>query len=143
VERVPAIDGKLDVKAVLRRLAALEVNELLVECGPRLAASFLEERLVDEWIIYMAPRLLGADAAPLTALAGLAAQGVSFAFDIMSVARMDTDVRLVLEPRRAALDLRRAAPDSCAAAPDSCAAAPDSCAAAPGEQGAEPCSREL
>jgi diaminohydroxyphosphoribosylaminopyrimidine deaminase/5-amino-6-(5-phosphoribosylamino)uracil reductase len=100
VERVPAIGGKLDVKAVLTRLTALEVNELLVECGPRLAASFLEERLVDEWIIYMAPRLLGADAAPLTALAGLAARGASFAFDIMSVARLDTDVRLVLEPCR-------------------------------------------
>jgi len=65
-----------------------------------LAASFLEERVVDEWIVYMAPRLLGADAAPLTALAGLAARGASFAFNITSVARLDTDVRLVLEPRR-------------------------------------------
>jgi diaminohydroxyphosphoribosylaminopyrimidine deaminase/5-amino-6-(5-phosphoribosylamino)uracil reductase len=116
VERVPAVGGRLDVAAVLDRLARLEVNELLVECGPRLAASFLEGRLVDEWIIYMAPRLLGADAPPLTALAGLQARGASFAFDIMSVARLDTDVRLVLEPRRAALDLRRAAPDSCHAA---------------------------
>jgi diaminohydroxyphosphoribosylaminopyrimidine deaminase/5-amino-6-(5-phosphoribosylamino)uracil reductase len=110
VERVPAIGGRLDLHAVLGRLAGLEVNELLVECGPRLAASFLEERLVDEWIIYIAPRLLGADAAPLTALAGLDARGASFAFDIMSVARLDADVRLVLEPRRAAPDLRRAAP---------------------------------
>ncbi len=42
VERVPAIRGRLDLKAVLTRLSALEVNELLVECGPRLAAAFLE-----------------------------------------------------------------------------------------------------
>ena len=102
VERVPAIGGRLDVKAVLTRLTGLEVNELLVECGPRLAAAFLEEGLVDEWILYMAPRLLGADAAPLTALAGLDARGAGFAFDIMDVARLDADVRLVLEPRRAA-----------------------------------------
>jgi diaminohydroxyphosphoribosylaminopyrimidine deaminase / 5-amino-6-(5-phosphoribosylamino)uracil reductase len=122
VERVPAIGGRLDLKAVLTRLTGLEVNELLVECGPRLAAAFLEERLVDEWIVYVAPRLLGADAAPLTALAGLDARDASFAFDIMSVAQLDTDVRLVLEPRRAALDSRRTAP---------------------GEQGAERCSREL
>jgi diaminohydroxyphosphoribosylaminopyrimidine deaminase/5-amino-6-(5-phosphoribosylamino)uracil reductase len=111
VERVPAIGGRLDLKAVLTRLTGLEVNELLVECGPRLAAAFLEERLVDEWIVYVAPKLLGADAAPLTALAGLdEARGASFAFDIMEVARFDTDVRLVLEPRRAGLDSRRAAP---------------------------------
>jgi diaminohydroxyphosphoribosylaminopyrimidine deaminase / 5-amino-6-(5-phosphoribosylamino)uracil reductase len=109
VERVPTIGGRLDLKAVLTRLTVLEVNELLVECGPRLAAAFLEEGLVDEWILYVAPRLLGADAAPLTALAGLDAEGARFAFDIMSVARLDTDVRLVLEPRGAALDSRRAA----------------------------------
>jgi len=129
VERVPAIGGRLDLGAVLERLAGLEVNELLVECGPRLAAAFLEQQLVDEWIIYVAPKLLGADAAPLTALTELEGHGAGFAFDIMSVARMDTDVRLVLEPRRAALDSRRAAADSSHAAP--------------GEQGAERCSREL
>jgi diaminohydroxyphosphoribosylaminopyrimidine deaminase/5-amino-6-(5-phosphoribosylamino)uracil reductase len=111
----------LDLEAVLTRLNGLEVNELLVECGPRLAAAFLEKGLVDEWILYMAPRLLGADAAPLTALAGLDARGGGFAFDIMSVERFDSDLRLVLGPRRAALDSRLTAP---------------------GEQGAERCSRE-
>jgi diaminohydroxyphosphoribosylaminopyrimidine deaminase/5-amino-6-(5-phosphoribosylamino)uracil reductase len=115
VERVPAQGGRLDLAAVLDRLTALDVNELLVECGPRLAAAFLEQRLVDEWILYVAPRLLGADAPPLTALAGLAARGASFAFDIMSVARFDTDLRLVLAPR----------------------------GAAPREPGVEGCSREL
>jgi diaminohydroxyphosphoribosylaminopyrimidine deaminase / 5-amino-6-(5-phosphoribosylamino)uracil reductase len=122
VERVAAVGGRLDVKAVLTRLTGLEVNELLVECGPRLAAAFLEGRLVDEWILYLAPRLLGADAAPLTALAGLDAHGGGFAFDIMSVAQFDTDLRLVLEPRRAALDSRRTGAS---------------------EQGAERCSPEL
>jgi diaminohydroxyphosphoribosylaminopyrimidine deaminase / 5-amino-6-(5-phosphoribosylamino)uracil reductase len=102
VERVPAIGRRLDLRAVLARLTDLEVNELLVECGPRLAAAFLEEGLVDEWILYVAPRLLGADAAPLTALTGLNARSSSGAFDIMSVAPFDADVRLILEPRRAA-----------------------------------------
>jgi diaminohydroxyphosphoribosylaminopyrimidine deaminase/5-amino-6-(5-phosphoribosylamino)uracil reductase len=121
VERVSTFDGRLDLEAVLTRLNGLEVNELLVECGPRLAAAFLEKRLVDEWILYMAPRLLGADAAPLTALAGLDPRGGGFAFDIMSVERFDSDLRLVLEPRRAALDSQLTAP---------------------GDEGAERCSRE-
>lgn len=120
VERVATIGGRVDVKAVLTRLSGLEVNELLVECGPRLAAAFLEEGVVDEWILYVAPQLLGADAAPLTALAGLDARGAGFAFDIIDVARLDTDVRLILEPRCAAHAARRTA--SC-------------------EHGAEQCSR--
>ena len=38
-------------------------------------AAFLEAHLVDELILYVAPRLLGADAAPLTALRGLSSEG--------------------------------------------------------------------
>ena len=63
---------RLDLAAVVERLTAREVNELLVECGPRLAARFLAANLVDELILYVAPILLGADAAPLAALRGLA-----------------------------------------------------------------------
>jgi diaminohydroxyphosphoribosylaminopyrimidine deaminase/5-amino-6-(5-phosphoribosylamino)uracil reductase len=110
VERVPAIGRGLDLEAVLARLAGLEVNELLVECGPRLAAAFLEEGLVDEWIIYIAPRLLGTDAAPLTALTGVDTQSLAAAFDIMSVARFDADVRLILVPRPTADGSPPAAP---------------------------------
>jgi hypothetical protein len=46
----------------------------------------------------------------LTALAGLDAQSSSAAFDIMSMARFDADVRLILEPRRAANGSPPAAP---------------------------------
>lgn len=100
VERVPARGRALDLAAVLSRLAGLEVNELLVECGPRLAAAFLKQGLVDEWVIYMATRLLGADAAPLAAIAGKDVESRNAAFDIMSVERMDADLKLTLVPRR-------------------------------------------
>lgn len=73
IERVPRVAGGVDLKRVMERLAALEVNELLVECGARLAGAFLQAHLVDELIMYVAPHFLGADAAPLAALSGLAA----------------------------------------------------------------------
>jgi diaminohydroxyphosphoribosylaminopyrimidine deaminase / 5-amino-6-(5-phosphoribosylamino)uracil reductase len=98
VERVSAAsDRRLDLDAVIARLAAREVNELLVECGPRLAAAFLAARRVDELIVYVAPILLGADAAPLTAMTG--AEARSAAFDIESVERIGADLRLILTPR--------------------------------------------
>jgi diaminohydroxyphosphoribosylaminopyrimidine deaminase/5-amino-6-(5-phosphoribosylamino)uracil reductase len=100
VERVPACsDRRLDLDAVIARLTAREVNELLVECGPRLAAAFLAARRVDELIVYVAPILLGADAPPLTALTGAEAQRSAAAFDIGSVERIGADLRLILTPR--------------------------------------------
>jgi diaminohydroxyphosphoribosylaminopyrimidine deaminase/5-amino-6-(5-phosphoribosylamino)uracil reductase len=100
VERVPASpDGRLDLQAVIAGLMAREVNELLVECGPRLAAAFLAARRVDELIVYVAPLLLGADAAPLTAMTGTEARESGATFDIGSVERIGADLRLILTPR--------------------------------------------
>jgi len=100
VERVPSAGRGLDLKAVIERLTLREVNELWVECGPRLAAAFFEANLVDELILYVAPILLGADAPPLTALSGLAAKGVlPPSFEFASVERVGADLRLILTPR--------------------------------------------
>jgi diaminohydroxyphosphoribosylaminopyrimidine deaminase / 5-amino-6-(5-phosphoribosylamino)uracil reductase len=99
VERVPAVGRTLDLGAVVDRLAALEVNELFVECGPTLAAGFLRAALVDELILYIAPVLLGADAAPLTALTGLGGgDRATAAFEIAGTERLGADVRLMLQP---------------------------------------------
>jgi diaminohydroxyphosphoribosylaminopyrimidine deaminase/5-amino-6-(5-phosphoribosylamino)uracil reductase len=41
------------------RLARREVNELHVEAGHKLNGSFVRERLVDELLVYLAPKLVG------------------------------------------------------------------------------------
>ena len=55
----PGPGGKVDLAAMLRDLAAREVNELHVEAGFKLNGSFMREGLVDEWLLYMAPQWLG------------------------------------------------------------------------------------
>jgi riboflavin biosynthesis pyrimidine reductase len=64
---------------------------------------------VDEFILYIAPVLLGADAAPLTGLtaAGGGADGArggrtESGFEIVDTQRFAADVRLILRPRGAA-----------------------------------------
>jgi diaminohydroxyphosphoribosylaminopyrimidine deaminase/5-amino-6-(5-phosphoribosylamino)uracil reductase len=59
-----AAGGGLDLPALLRLLATRECNEILLECGPTLAGAFLREGLVDELVVYVAPRLLGSRARP-------------------------------------------------------------------------------
>jgi diaminohydroxyphosphoribosylaminopyrimidine deaminase/5-amino-6-(5-phosphoribosylamino)uracil reductase len=70
----PGPGGKVDLAAMLRDLAAREVNEVHVEAGHKLNGSLLREALVDEFLVYLAPKLLGAgrgmvNIGPLTELA--------------------------------------------------------------------------
>jgi diaminohydroxyphosphoribosylaminopyrimidine deaminase/5-amino-6-(5-phosphoribosylamino)uracil reductase len=51
--------GQIDLDACLVDLARRGVNELHVEAGERLNAAFLQAGLVDELLVYLAPRLLG------------------------------------------------------------------------------------
>ncbi|MBQ0776982.1 bifunctional diaminohydroxyphosphoribosylaminopyrimidine deaminase/5-amino-6-(5-phosphoribosylamino)uracil reductase RibD [Halopseudomonas laoshanensis] len=58
----------VDLKALLLELAKRGCNEVLVESGARLAGAFVNAGLVDELVVYMAPRLLGSRARPLLEL---------------------------------------------------------------------------
>ena len=65
--------GKTDLAALMRELAARDVGELHVEAGARLNASLFNAGLVDELLLYLAPKLLGQGAGiapfgPLTAM---------------------------------------------------------------------------
>jgi diaminohydroxyphosphoribosylaminopyrimidine deaminase / 5-amino-6-(5-phosphoribosylamino)uracil reductase len=59
VVRLPGSGGKVDLAAMLRDLALREVNEVHVEAGHKLNGSLVREGLVDEFLVYLAPTLLG------------------------------------------------------------------------------------
>ena len=48
-----------DLRAVIEHLAQLEINDVWVEAGAGLNGALLREALIDELIMYIAPRLLG------------------------------------------------------------------------------------
>jgi diaminohydroxyphosphoribosylaminopyrimidine deaminase/5-amino-6-(5-phosphoribosylamino)uracil reductase len=50
---------KVDLAAVMHELAMQEINELHVEAGYTLSGALLDAGLVDELLVYMAPKLLG------------------------------------------------------------------------------------
>lgn len=51
--------GRINLHAVLGHLGGLGVNELHIEAGATLSGAWLAEGLVDELLMYIAPRLLG------------------------------------------------------------------------------------
>ncbi len=96
IERVQASGGGLDLEAVARLLASLEVNELHVECGPTLAGAWLKSGLADEVVLYLAPSLLGHEARPLAALPGIETMSDRFDLAWHEARRVGDDLRLIL-----------------------------------------------
>jgi len=98
VARLPAnAQGKTDLVAMLADLARREVNELHVEAGEKLNGSLLREGLVDELLLYVAPRLLGAGRG-IAELGPLASLAESLDFEFVDVERVGADLRLRLRP---------------------------------------------
>ena len=91
----PGPGGKVDLAAMLRDLARREINELHVEAGHKLNGSFIREGLVDEFLVYLAPQLLGPGQgmAHLPALTALS-DSVKLAFH--DAQRIGPDLRLLL-----------------------------------------------
>lgn len=87
-----------DLAWVLECLAAREVNEVLVEAGPRLAGSFIEAGLADEFVLYLAPHIVGHTGAPLATLPVLDELGDRWQFRFTDVTRVGEDLRLTLVP---------------------------------------------
>jgi len=99
VERIRVARSHLDLEAVFARLAELEVNDVLVEAGSRLAGALFAAGLVDEWLLYIAPKLLGKDAKPLAALARLTRLEAAPEFELLDSKVVGPDVRLRLKPK--------------------------------------------
>jgi len=98
IEAIPA-QVRVDLQAVLQRLAELEMNELLVEAGATLAGRLIEKRLVDELLLYVAPKLLGPQARPLVDLPSLQALQDAWQFSLHETTQIGDDLRIRLRPR--------------------------------------------
>jgi diaminohydroxyphosphoribosylaminopyrimidine deaminase/5-amino-6-(5-phosphoribosylamino)uracil reductase len=55
----PILTGSRDLPAILRVLFERGIRHVFVEGGPTLASAFIAAGLVDEYLVYLAPALLG------------------------------------------------------------------------------------
>ena len=90
----PAQSGKVNLTAMLSDLAMREINELHVEAGPTLNGALVQAGLVDEFLVYLAPKMLGqgramADFGPLTDLTN------AVPLDFTSIDKVGPDLRLL------------------------------------------------
>ena len=76
--------------SVLRFLAVQEMNHVFVEAGPTLAGQFIDQALIDQLKVFVAPKLMGSEAQPLFKLP-LAAMSSAIGLTIDDVSAVGDD----------------------------------------------------
>jgi len=87
----------LNLSRLMEKLAEIEVNELHVEAGATLTGALVEQQLVDEWVLYMAPALMGSEARPLFNLP-LQEMEEKLQLNIVDLRKVGHDIRITALP---------------------------------------------
>jgi diaminohydroxyphosphoribosylaminopyrimidine deaminase/5-amino-6-(5-phosphoribosylamino)uracil reductase len=85
---------KVDLAAMLQDLAAREINEVHVEAGHKLNGSLIRAGLVDEFLVYLAPKLLG-QGADMASFGPLTALSQAVALEFKSTQMLGQDLRIL------------------------------------------------
>jgi diaminohydroxyphosphoribosylaminopyrimidine deaminase / 5-amino-6-(5-phosphoribosylamino)uracil reductase len=99
VYQLPENEGRLDLTEVLTFLVGQEINEVLVESGAVLNGALLTENLVDEWVIYMAPKILGDQGRGLFTLPELDKLSDSKEMKFKGIRQIGNDLKLTVLKR--------------------------------------------
>jgi diaminohydroxyphosphoribosylaminopyrimidine deaminase/5-amino-6-(5-phosphoribosylamino)uracil reductase len=97
VESLPAEadGGGVSLQALWAALGKRDVQSVLLEGGPTLAASAVRDGLVDRVVVFLAPKLLGGVTAPgVLGGKGLAPVGEAVRLDVVAVERVGEDIRV-------------------------------------------------
>jgi len=85
---------QIDLTALLKYLAKQGLNDVLIESGSRLAGAFIEQNLVDELILYQAPKLMGAEGKGLANMPSLTHLNQAKELQISDVRMIGKDIRI-------------------------------------------------
>ncbi len=93
-------NNQLDLAQTFSTLAQEHnINHIWVEAGANLAKSLLEQQLVDELVLYLAPKIMGSDGRGLFGALGLTDMQQVLDLDIKDCRMVGSDIRIVAVPR--------------------------------------------
>jgi diaminohydroxyphosphoribosylaminopyrimidine deaminase / 5-amino-6-(5-phosphoribosylamino)uracil reductase len=99
VFQVNADQGRVDLLQAFKLLAERQINNVWVETGATLNGALLENHLVDEWLIYMAPCVLGDGGRGLFHLPALQAMADKKQLKLLETRQVGPDLRLTFTSR--------------------------------------------
>ena len=86
------------LKKLLTKCADQGMNNVLVEAGQKLAGSFIKQNLVDELIVYIAPKLMGNNAKGMFDLS-IESMAETLELELKDVKPFGSDLRLTYKPK--------------------------------------------
>ncbi len=92
---LPAYNGRVDLTALMKKLAEREISAVLVEGGGTLNYSLIDQGLVDKLFIFIAPLIIGGRGSP-TAFAGSGIESLSKAWSVNNIEMKQFDQDLLL-----------------------------------------------
>ena len=98
VEQLICLDdgaGRIDLKSLLGCLSEYEINDLWVEAGATLCGALFKLDLVDEFIFYQAPKLMGNTARSLINLPELTKMSDVIELNLQEVTIIGNDIRII------------------------------------------------
>ncbi len=95
---IPGPRGRVGLAALIGELGRRGLNEIHVEAGATLNGALLDAGLVDEWIAYLAPLVMGDAARGVFALPPLTEMAERKAFKLLDSRLVGGDLRLMLRP---------------------------------------------
>jgi len=87
-------EDKIDLSALLTLLGQRGLNDVLVESGATLAGAFIEQDLVDELMLFQAPKLIGGDGKSLVAMPSVVKLAQAKSLVITDVRMLGSDIRI-------------------------------------------------
>lgn len=100
VVRLPQNEiGKVNLAALLDDLVQRDYQEILVESGPTLAGKLLEQGLIDELIVYIAPVIFGSGARDAFSFGPIQNMAERIEFQIDSVTTIGEDIRIIAKKK--------------------------------------------
>lgn len=86
---------------LMSELGQRQINTLWVEAGATLAGALIEQNMVNEFILYMAPKLLGDQARGLCKLPRLTQLAKAPQWTLQSVESIGEDLKMIYTPKQA------------------------------------------
>ncbi len=100
IHRLPYCNAHVDLKPLLRELAEMQINDVLLESGATLSGAMLQDGLIDELVLYIAPSIMGNQARGLFNLPQLQSMQDKIELDIIDQRIVGDDIRLTAKVRK-------------------------------------------
>ena len=90
-------NGKIDLELALKKIGDLGINNVLLESGSGLNSAMMKSKLIDEFIIYTAPVILGSDAQAMMELP-FKKMSEKISLSIIEITQVATDLKIRAKP---------------------------------------------